>query len=613
MSYDPFSDSIALQRAKNSFYGNFGNPMPSTPAPDPNNTLTGNAGLPQKAPETDEAPPVQAQQDMVPVNKSQIPQNLPADPGYQNPYKSQLEETEKLAPQYEEPSKGRKRVGNVLKVIGGLASIGAGPTVGGLINQGADYIEHEPYNKKVRAFSTDLQNQQRLADTDQKVTGGEATVNHLNAQAEAEKARRIAEEERGKALGKMADFKTNQENFKAKLTNDLAKANAKHNDTFQYTDESGKQGTAFVNMSDPSNPSLTDAGTHLPVENYTGLVPINKTLESRRGTGSITSQLATEDQIAHPEHTRTDSLKQGLVDTGNDPNTKRQLAASQLEANKALVQNRHEEGAKLNSEVQDINAIHGNVPPGAHAPQTPGTPAPYVPKNALKALHYSGALENPEMLNDIDKFGKNPAMQQDAQQRFQEITGLTSPNKGVDTRALEVQRAALSSVSAANRIATKLKNNPPLAQAVGAWNGRVSNIEQALGAASNANPKLTKEIQSLSTDFALMKLAESRIASGTGRGTNQIMQQLTDVSPQMKFDVQRSLGAIDSIKANAARTIDSIESEKYGPGKSMFTKVGDERIPTYKVGNGKVYKLNPEKVQSGDRKNAYEYYTTLEK
>lgn len=538
------------------------------------------------------------------VPYSPIERNLSpevSDPNYIAPPK-RLEQTPeqqkqidilKGAPQYQEPSKVRKFLGNALSVGGSLAGIATGNRmIPALADRAENYIEHEPYNKQVRAFQSQAGNIGNVVNAQEGQNKNLADVNAKNFQANAELNRAQAEKLRGEALKQNSTTNTVKVSEPYLLLRGRIQAAEQANklnkgDQVKYKDASGKEGVAFIDQHyNPDTGRIehhyVDAITNEPVD-AVNAIPIGKTIESRQGTGSIPNQIYREGLAGNTDN--INNLKKIQADSAQisaDAAAKaRGIEAPVIASTNRAKNSEAQSGAvEAGYKAQDAAQIH----------------------NQGMTNHVMQGINNPLYLNEPLNFAHNPALQQEANQAYTRVTGNNVPQK-IESKQKDLLETSNKTVQAVVNMRRILQDPEVQEKLIGPFAGRATSLEGMLGTPIRGlSPEGEQRLGELRNNFNLLKGNEAAVASG-GRGIATMMKALDNSVPSEHMSLGVLAGALKAVEDNANRQTISVKTNQFGDlahSDLVLDPQGHLR-PKYKTrGADEIGTYNP-------KTNAYDY------
>lgn len=120
------------------------------------------------------------------------------------------------------------------------------------------------------------------------------------------------------------------------------------------------------------------------------------------------------------------------------------------------------------------------------------------------------------------------------------------------------------SIISLNHVAalTQLLANPVIQKRMGSWNGRVGDIEQAVGSTVGLSPADARAIQDFRTRITYLFAQEGKAVFG-GRPPQKLMDDLKKSSPNMKMGLPLFQGALDAVKGMGELNIKSTDDYRF--------------------------------------------------
>lgn len=106
-------------------------------------------------------------------------------------------------------------------------------------------------------------------------------------------------------------------------------------------------------------------------------------------------------------------------------------------------------------------------------------------------------------------------------------------------------------------------DNKVIQQRLGAWGGRVGDLEQALGSTVGLSPEDARMVQGFRSRLPYLFAQEAQAVMG-GRPAQKFMDDLKKVSPRTSMGVPLLQGAMDAIQNNARVTIQTADQARKG-------------------------------------------------
>jgi len=216
--------------------------------------------------------------------------------------------------------------------------------------------------------------------------------------------------------------------------------------------------------------------------------------------------------------------------------TQLQAKLMQVENLKELQAERRLQEANLGMHIREFNLTHGPEAINSIVNQMKVDPDLYFGK---------------DMTTDV----RNQVAQAWTQQ-----TGMPPPRE-LPAQVKTKEANSVIALNSVNRIKQMLVDNPVIQKRMGAWDGRVGNLEQAIGTTSGLSPQDAQKIQEFRSSVNYLFFQEGQAL--LQRTPQALMEELKTTSPNMKQGLPLFLGAIDAVKGTAAGNLQSANDYRF--------------------------------------------------
>lgn len=163
--------------------------------------------------------------------------------------------------------------------------------------------------------------------------------------------------------------------------------------------------------------------------------------------------------------------------------------------------------------------------------------------------------ENPDLFQKLTGDVMNAVAQ-----RFQQKYNLPAPRP----LPADMKNKEDGSIISLNHVAAigELLKNPVIQKRMGAWNGRVGDLEQTVGNTVGLTPADARAIQDFRTRISYLFAQEGKAVFG-GRPPQTLMNDLKKSSPNMKMGLPLFQGALDAVKGMGELNIKSTDDYRF--------------------------------------------------
>ncbi len=214
--------------------------------------------------------------------------------------------------------------------------------------------------------------------------------------------------------------------------------------------------------------------------------------------------------------------------------TQRDIADAKILSAQELSNMRKLESAKFGQQLREWNLTKSPEALGKLADQVHDNPDLFQKLSGPEAVMVANTLK--------DKYNEGAPRPLDAKMKAQENAALLAYNHVQSLRPF--------------------LDNPTIQKRLGAWNGRVGELEQLIGTTAKLSPEDSRAIQEFRTRLPYLFGQEG--SAIMGRPAQKFMDELKKVSPRTTMGVPLLQGAMDAIQNNARVTIDSAAQAKKG-------------------------------------------------
>lgn len=211
----------------------------------------------------------------------------------------------------------------------------------------------------------------------------------------------------------------------------------------------------------------------------------------------------------------------------------RMLAAENLKQLQAL---RSETMANTAMHMREWNATHGQDAVNSIVKQMKADPDVFFAKDMT-----------PDLRNNVA-------------QVWTQQTGMPPPRE-VPAQIKTKEANSVIAANAVGRIKKMLAENPVIQRRMGAWNGRVGNLEQAIGDTKGLSPQDAQVIQNFRSSVNYLFFQEGQAL--LQRSPQALMEELKVTSPSMKQGLPLFLGALDAVNGTASNNIQSANDYRF--------------------------------------------------
>lgn len=170
--------------------------------------------------------------------------------------------------------------------------------------------------------------------------------------------------------------------------------------------------------------------------------------------------------------------------------------------------------------------------------------------------------ENPDLFQKLTGDVANTVAQ-----RFREKYNLPAP-RPLPSDMKNKEDGSIISLNHVAAIKELIKSNPAVQKRMGAWDGRVGNLEQLLGDTAGLSAADSQAIQNLRTRLSYLFAQEGKAVFG-GRPPQALMNSLKESSPNMKMGLPLFLGAMDAVQGMGELNIKSTNDYRYNKQAGM--------------------------------------------
>ncbi len=145
-------------------------------------------------------------------------------------------------------------------------------------------------------------------------------------------------------------------------------------------------------------------------------------------------------------------------------------------------------------------------------------------------------------------------------QAWTQQTGMPPPRE-LPSQVKTKEANSIIAGNAVTRIKKMLAENPVIQKRMGAWDGRLGNLEQSIGDTKGLSPQDAQVIQNFRSSVNYLFFQEGQAL--LQRSPQALMEELKVTSPSMKQGLPLFLGALDAVNGTASNNIQSANDYRF--------------------------------------------------